>query len=453
MSSSPSPISACRSPSCGALAERGITEPFAIQSLVIGDVLDGRDVLAKSPTGSGKTLAFGAPIDRRARANGRRAGRARARADARARQPDRRGARGRSPTPAALKVAAVYGGVGFDKQIRDARARAHPRRHARPARGPARTAAPSRSPTSSSSSSTRPTACSTWASARPSTASSPSARRTARRCSSRATLDGEAGRIARASTRTTPCATSTRRRARARRRHRAPLPSRSTRDDRIDALVDELRRRPRPRARLRPHQARRRPARQAPRHARACSAVAMHGNKSQNQRERALAALRRGPASTRSSRPTSPPAASTSTASRTSSTSTRPDDREGYVHRIGRTGRAGRTGIGITFVEAEQARDVGRIAAALRLHGEFESAGLASAPRPHATGGRQQPPPPRAAPARQGRAAAHAVGPRPASLARRRLLAGDRRHVVGDLLDLAGRELVGEGRHARRRRW
>ena len=31
----------------GALAERGITEPFAIQQLVIADVLAGHDVLAK----------------------------------------------------------------------------------------------------------------------------------------------------------------------------------------------------------------------------------------------------------------------------------------------------------------------------------------------------------------------------------------------------------------------
>ncbi len=45
-----------------ALAARGFTEPFAVQRLVIGDVLAGRDVLAKSPTGSGKTLAFGIPI-------------------------------------------------------------------------------------------------------------------------------------------------------------------------------------------------------------------------------------------------------------------------------------------------------------------------------------------------------------------------------------------------------
>src|SRR5439155_4182822 len=45
-----------------ALSDRGFTEPFAIQKLVIGDVLAGRDVLAKSPTGSGKTLAFAVPL-------------------------------------------------------------------------------------------------------------------------------------------------------------------------------------------------------------------------------------------------------------------------------------------------------------------------------------------------------------------------------------------------------
>ena len=46
----------------GALSDGGITAPFAIQKLVIPDVLAGRDVLAKSPTGSGKTLAFAVPI-------------------------------------------------------------------------------------------------------------------------------------------------------------------------------------------------------------------------------------------------------------------------------------------------------------------------------------------------------------------------------------------------------
>jgi superfamily II DNA/RNA helicase len=44
------------------LLQQGIIEPFAIQRDVIGDVLRGRDVLAKSPTGSGKTLAFAIPL-------------------------------------------------------------------------------------------------------------------------------------------------------------------------------------------------------------------------------------------------------------------------------------------------------------------------------------------------------------------------------------------------------
>jgi len=44
------------------LALRGIAAPFQIQALVIPEALAGGDVLAKSPTGSGKTLAFAIPI-------------------------------------------------------------------------------------------------------------------------------------------------------------------------------------------------------------------------------------------------------------------------------------------------------------------------------------------------------------------------------------------------------
>src|SRR5882757_8249408 len=36
-----------------ALAARGITEPFRIQTLVLPDALEGRDILAKAQTGSG----------------------------------------------------------------------------------------------------------------------------------------------------------------------------------------------------------------------------------------------------------------------------------------------------------------------------------------------------------------------------------------------------------------
>jgi superfamily II DNA/RNA helicase len=44
------------------LADQGITQPFAIQTLTIADALAGRDVCGKAKTGSGKTLAFGLPL-------------------------------------------------------------------------------------------------------------------------------------------------------------------------------------------------------------------------------------------------------------------------------------------------------------------------------------------------------------------------------------------------------
>jgi superfamily II DNA/RNA helicase len=99
-----------------ALEQRGIEAPFAIQSLVIGDVLAGRDVLAKSPTGSGKTLAFAVPlIERLQPGKGVKAlvlapTRELAAQIVEQSQPI---ARARD-----LEVAAVYGGVGFEKQIR-----------------------------------------------------------------------------------------------------------------------------------------------------------------------------------------------------------------------------------------------------------------------------------------------------------------------------------------------
>jgi superfamily II DNA/RNA helicase len=45
-----------------ALSARGITEPFAIQTLAIADAIAGRDICGKAKTGSGKTLAFGLPV-------------------------------------------------------------------------------------------------------------------------------------------------------------------------------------------------------------------------------------------------------------------------------------------------------------------------------------------------------------------------------------------------------
>ena len=103
------------------LSRAGITEPFAIQRAVIADAIAGRDVIGKSPTGSGKTLAFGIPLVERIGANDARpAGLVLA--------PTRELAtqivdeiRGIAYAPA-LRVTAVYGGVGLVKQAKDAAA-------------------------------------------------------------------------------------------------------------------------------------------------------------------------------------------------------------------------------------------------------------------------------------------------------------------------------------------
>jgi superfamily II DNA/RNA helicase len=54
-------------PLVDALARRGITRPFPIQTLALPDALAGRDVTGKARTGSGKTLAFGLPTLARVR--------------------------------------------------------------------------------------------------------------------------------------------------------------------------------------------------------------------------------------------------------------------------------------------------------------------------------------------------------------------------------------------------
>ena len=47
---------------CAALRAAGITSPFPVQAATIPDLLAGRDVVGRAPTGSGKTLAFGVPL-------------------------------------------------------------------------------------------------------------------------------------------------------------------------------------------------------------------------------------------------------------------------------------------------------------------------------------------------------------------------------------------------------
>jgi ATP-dependent RNA helicase RhlE len=351
------------------LKERGIHTPFPIQELVIPDVLAGRDVLAKSPTGSGKTLAFGVPMIERIAADARRPA-------ALVLAPTRELAGQivddlRAPARARnLRVSAVYGGVGFEKQTRDARQahilvatpgrledllqrRAFGLEHVR-------------------------LLVLDEADRMLDMGFRPAVDRIVARCPAQrqtlffsATLDGEAGRIARAYTHD------------AVRREHTPPKQRTTdiehrflaveRDDRIGALVDELTADDRDLALVfvRTKRGADRLVRRLS--SRGVDAVAMHGDKSQRQREKALASFEAGHVDTLIATDVAARGIDVSGISHVINFDP-PADREGYVHRIGRTGRAGRTGVGITFFGSEQIRDLERIADQLKLKSEFRAA-------------------------------------------------------------------------------
>jgi ATP-dependent RNA helicase RhlE len=360
----------------GALAERGITEPFAIQRLVIADVLAGHDVLAKSPTGSGKTIAFGAPIADRIEANDRRPAAlilAPTRELASQIVEDIRPlARAR-----ALRIAAVYGGVGIVKQAREA-AHAH-----------IVVATPGRLEDLLQRGDLTLDRVRILvldeADRMLDMGFKPAVDRIVAQCPAKrqtlffsATLDGEAGRVAKSFTRD------------ARRHEHAPTVSSTAatehrfvaveRDERIDALLGELRgERDLALVFVRTKRGVDRLVKRLSREG--VNVVGMHGDKSQGQRERALASFETFKVDTLVATDVAARGIDVSGISHVINFDP-PEDRDGYVHRIGRTGRAGRTGVGVTFVGAEQARDVERIAAELRLDREFAETELSTPARP-----------------------------------------------------------------------
>jgi superfamily II DNA/RNA helicase len=106
--------------------------------------------------------------------------------------------------------------------------------------------------------------------------------------------------------------------------------------------------------------------------------VAMQGDRSQPQRERALENFRTGKVKT---------LVATDVAARGLDLEAiahvinfdPPEDDKGYIHRVGRTGRAGRSGRGSTLVLPHQQADVSRVAARLG-HGEkFAETGMPAA--------------------------------------------------------------------------
>jgi superfamily II DNA/RNA helicase len=109
-----------------ALLQRGgITSPFPIQEATIPDALAGRDVSGRAPTGSGKTLAFAiATVEALAGASRSRAGRPRGLVLVPTRELAAQVCAVIAPLAKArnLTVAAVYGGAGYGPQLRALRA-------------------------------------------------------------------------------------------------------------------------------------------------------------------------------------------------------------------------------------------------------------------------------------------------------------------------------------------
>jgi ATP-dependent RNA helicase RhlE len=103
-----------------ALDRLGVTSPFAIQGLVLPDALAGIDILGAAPTGSGKTLAFGIPMIERATGAG---GQPTALVLVPTRELATQIAADLQPLAAAcqLRIAAVYGGTSVTGQAHKAR--------------------------------------------------------------------------------------------------------------------------------------------------------------------------------------------------------------------------------------------------------------------------------------------------------------------------------------------
>jgi superfamily II DNA/RNA helicase len=377
-----------------ALAEQGIMEPFQIQRDVIEDVAAGRDVLARSPTGSGKTLAFGIPLIDRTSAEARRPA-------ALILAPTRELATQivdelRPIAHArALRITAVYGGVGLQKQGIDA-AKSH-----------IIVATPGRLEDQLQRGAFRLNHVRTLvldeADRMLDMGFKPAVDRIVALCRAdrqtlffSATLDGPAGEAARRYT-DSPVHHA---QGPAQRRANTDVEHRFIEmghDERIDALVAELNtKRELAVVFVRTkHGADKLVKRLA---ANGIDAVAMHGNKSQRQRERALAEFENWRVDTLVATDVAARGLDVAGISHVINFDP-PQDSETYVHRVGRTARAGATGVGVTLVAPDQRRDVGQILKELGISHTFAGGGAShgsGAPRgaapqgsTHKTGGHQ----------------------------------------------------------------
>jgi superfamily II DNA/RNA helicase len=364
-------------PVADALGARGIETPFPVQKVVVPDVLSGHDVLVKSPTGSGKTLAFAAPIVDRIEATDPRP-------SALVLVPTRELASQIVEDmrdiahSRALSVAAVYGGAGIQQQSKRA-ARAHvvvatPGRLEDLIARRALTLEHVRILVLDEAD--RMLDMGFKPAVDRIVALTPRKRQT---LFFSATLDGNVGGIARAYTNSPRRhEQSTRPERRADVEHRfVPV----THHGKTDALVHELRRQGRGLTLVFVRTKRGADRLVKRLHSHDIAAVAMHGNKTQSQREKALARFEAGRVDTLVATDVAARGLDVDDITHVINFDV-PEDRDAYVHRVGRTGRAGRKGTGVTFVSADQASDVQRIAKDLSLHAEFAQSGLATGAKP-----------------------------------------------------------------------
>ena len=349
-----------------ALQARSITQPFPVQEMVVRDALAGCDLLVQSPTGSGKTLAFGVPLVDLIR-------------------PDAKGPQALILAPTrelatqivaelatlakarGIGIAAVYGGVGMGPQIAAAK------------RAGILVATPGRLEDliGRGAVSLQRIRVLVLDEAdrmldmgfRPAVdrivALTPSDRQT---LFFSATLEGAAGQVAASYTRDARSHTHAEpEREEAKVDHH--FVSVDSQGAKLEHLVQHLAGEEGERSlvfvrtkrgadrlvkRLRGQQV---------------EAVAMHGDKTQRQRERALARFESGAVVTLVATDVAARGIDIPDVARVINFDA-PEDREAYVHRVGRTGRAGRTGTGISFVLDDQAGEMSRIATSLGLdHG------------------------------------------------------------------------------------
>jgi ATP-dependent RNA helicase RhlE len=359
-----------------ALGTIGVVAPFPVQAMVMRDAMSGADVLAKSETGSGKTLAFAIPIVERLDPNARHRPVALVLVPTRELAVQVRDDFAPIAKAKGLKMAVAYGGTGVREQAKGLN-EAH-----------IVVATPGRLQDYAERGDIKLGAVETFvldeADRMLDMGFLPQVDRIVRRLPKdrqtmffSATLDGDVGRIAAVFTREAI-------------RHEVISDSKTAEmidhrfvpvgaHDKVDKLIELLHEEERELALVfvRTKRGADRLVKQLK--AKDVNAAAMHGDMTQQARERALKRFEEGKVDL---------LIATDVAARGLDLYAithvinydPPEDDKGYVHRVGRTARAGRSGTSITLVSAEQQGDVSRMASRLDLADEFREEGMKVAP-------------------------------------------------------------------------